>query len=401
MHIWHENQRLQFYLDQNRFITKEDAKYLPHIFQRKVIVEPSELREICVWIQNNKQLFTKDGFKELTHTFDEDSTHVPQIIHDIRKRIMQNEHLHDCVQDKHMKDRITILSKGAHVPLQFVPNWHTGMVHVRYILMVQRGTGLDGAIIANRCVYDMCPGAILKACNGQYKCGTLDVSGSEQVITISFGFHAPIESLYMANTPHVEQSLVYAVQDQESMNARLKHVYKWHEDQRVYDLVMRDCVDGHKVENLSNPIICCDRDADEILQLMDTILLSAGRVDIKQHNTYMFRNIPFDMLPRSVCDIHERVCKQDVIHGRTSLREVNMCIIQCGGCYIHRAENGTEMIINIPIMHGEESSLVCFYRDKYVSVSQYSYLNCKHCDDFGCVPNNGNAPIVLLQLVYE
>ena len=154
------------------------------------IITETEQAELIQWANSNYTSFIKNGpgrqYQILTGLIN-----IPPCIADIKRRIIEKEHLQQTLQEPEFKDYISYIQDGGQVTKHRVDN-ENNMTHVRfevYVQMPERG----GMPIINDQVDIVSERQYARRNSGIDFQASQMVQGSKARIILSFGFLEPIE----------------------------------------------------------------------------------------------------------------------------------------------------------------------------------------------------------------
>jgi len=158
------------------------------------IMTIDEQQVIVEWVKKNYKYFKSTGFNRYFQQLDYFDD-VPLCVWEIKKRIVENEKLHNYQQEPIFKDSVGYMSEGGELHLHTDPNPNNSeLYHTRFNVYVQI-PDKGGLPIYNNKICNLQERTYICCRSGIDKHCCQKVEGKRERIVISFGFLLPFERI--------------------------------------------------------------------------------------------------------------------------------------------------------------------------------------------------------------
>jgi len=188
-------------------IPKEEyANYKVRLIDDNPILTPIERQEIIEWLFSNKDKNLQKSAENGYWSFIKDLKEIPQIIHDLKERIIRASRLESYVPTRILPDFINLCDEGSqiriHNDLADVSH-DDDLLHVRFNVMILRSSGLEGMPTIHDCIYDVPEGSYFCNLASEDLHGSISADATQR-IGISYGFTVSAQEFYKNSLDNME-----------------------------------------------------------------------------------------------------------------------------------------------------------------------------------------------------
>lgn len=385
-------------------IPKELAQKCSMLHFRERICSSSDLDELKAWIYNHS--FYENANSYLVKV-DDGNGNFPSIVSDLRNHIILTNRLANyhvlpakiCVQRKgYISGIFREATQDAH------------LIHVSYLIPLSRSTSCEGMPITDTFLYDIATGCVARIDSGLHFFSFVPITTSQEVIYIQIPFLIHIDTILGIDKNDLSK-VIAAHQEWEIVNGRLRRLIEHTSKTFVYDIVQSDPFHYPiHTEKFKTHVITKDMRRQLLKECMKACEQNLFQTSFSSfwNSTY---HINLNMLFASEIFkvLHEKICvlltESEQTNLVSELDEISLFVGYTGSYYANVGlEHSKRLQCNIILQKPKETQhndQIYFYCDGYYyAFEECGLLMIPEKFDFGFSYNNGESPLVILQLFY-
>lgn len=403
-----ETQRLLCITQSSRasIISRELAQKCSILHFRERICSTSVLDELKTWIYRHP--FYENANSYLVKV-DDGSGDFPSIVSNLRNHIIVSNRLTNYHV---LPAKICVYRKGHFSGVFRETTQDAHFIHVSYLVPITRSLTCEGMPITDTSLHDIATGCVAQIESGMHFLSFVPITTSQEVIFLQIPFLFHIDSILGIDCNNDLSKIIEVHQEWEIVNGRLRHWIQHNMTHTfAYDIAQSDLFDypihpqRFSTHIINNETRC--RLLDECMKACEQNLFQTSFSSFWNSTSHMKLNMLF--ASEIFKTLHEKIC-QSLTEAKESnlvseLDEISLFVGYPGSYYANAGlEHSKRLQCNVCLQKHSKSPMhddVYFYHNGYY----YEFEECAlfmipEKYDFGLSRNNGESPLVLLQLFY-